>query len=325
VASRELVKVAAGADPVLERKEARRSGPDATVGDLLRRWLEEYSTPYRKTTKDDRWRIEGRLLPALGTKRLDEVAPADVKALHRAIRADAPTEANRVIETLRAAWNWAVEDAEMTNIRNPVPRQRRHGRKWKAPERERKRYVTPEEMPRLIAAIDNLPHPWARGALWLILLTGSRKSDVLRRTWPDVRAEDRTLRLRDATKADGETRILPLGEMAWSKLQDVPRVRGVNAIFVSTRGRPLRSIKRHWSKVRTAAKLEDVTIHDLRRTVGSWLANDGYGTAVIKDVLGHVRDDVTDRYTQLDLETIRGAVDRYAELVAQSIEDHPTT
>jgi integrase len=36
---------------------------------------------------------------------------------------------------------------------------------------------------------------------------------------------------------------------------------------------PLADFKRRWERIRRLSGLEDLTIHDLRRTVGTWLAN----------------------------------------------------
>jgi integrase len=41
-------------------------------------------------------------------------------------------------------------------------------------------------------------------------------------------------------------------------------------------GQHLVNIDKQWRKIRKQAGLEDVRLHDLRRTVGSWLACEGY-------------------------------------------------
>ena len=48
-----------------------------------------------------------------------------------------------------------------------------------------------------------------------------------------------------------------------------------------------KDIKPQWERVREAAGLEDVTLHDLRRTAGSFMAQAGVPLQVIQHVLGH--------------------------------------
>jgi integrase len=54
------------------------------------------------------------------------------------------------------------------------------------PEKKLRRYVTLAEMPLLAAAIDEDPNEFAGHALWLLLLTGVRRSEILAAKWSDV-------------------------------------------------------------------------------------------------------------------------------------------
>jgi len=47
----------------------------------------------------------------------------------------------------------------------------------------------------------------------------------------------------------------------------------------------LKNLRPAWVRVRTAACLEDVTLHDLRRTVGSWLVREGSSLHLVGAVL----------------------------------------
>jgi len=52
-------------------------------------------------------------------------------------------------------------------------------------------------------------------------------------------------------------------------------------------GQHLKNLRPAWVRVRTAACLEDVTLHDLRRTVGSWLVREGSSLHLVGAVLNH--------------------------------------
>lgn len=53
-------------------------------------------------------------------------------------------------------------------------------------EKKRDRWVTPEELSRLATAIAQNPNLYIRAAIWLYLLTGVRREELLRAQWADV-------------------------------------------------------------------------------------------------------------------------------------------
>ncbi len=95
----------------------------------------------------------------------------------------------------------------------------------------------------------------------------------------------RQLRLGE-TKA-GRTHYVPFSPPALTLLQMLPRQEGNFYLLPSTKvpGHHLVNIKKPWRRVRKAAGVEDVRLHDLRRTVGSWLAQAGNSLPLIGRVL----------------------------------------
>ena len=59
----------------------------------------------------------------------------------------------------------------------------------------RERFVKPSELPRLVAAMEQESDIRVRAALWLFLLTGARKSELLQATWDCVDLERGELRI----------------------------------------------------------------------------------------------------------------------------------
>jgi integrase len=49
----------------------------------------------------------------------------------------------------------------------------------------------------------------------------------------------------------------------------------------------LHDLKRAWDRIRVRAGIHNVRFHDLRRTVGSWLAASGESLHLIGKVLNH--------------------------------------
>jgi hypothetical protein len=103
--------VAAGRDPAKDRCDKRRAANEAaTVRAIAEQWLTEHVDAKRKprTAANYRWLLDHVVLPAVGTKKIAELARADVAKLHYAHRAT-PYAANGGIKVLRTLCNWAEE------------------------------------------------------------------------------------------------------------------------------------------------------------------------------------------------------------------------
>jgi site-specific recombinase XerC len=71
-------------------------------------------------------------------------------------------------------------------------------------------------------------------------------------------------------------------------------------------------MKRAWDRIRVKAGIRDVRFHDLRRTVGSWLAESGESLHLIGKVLNHRDVSTTAIYARLNLDPVRQALERHA-------------
>jgi integrase len=66
--------------------------------------------------------------------------------------------------------------------------------------------------------------------------------------------------------------------------------------------------KKGWKRVLDRAGLENLRIHDLRRTLGSWQAKSGASLAIIGKSLNHKNVATTAIYARLDLDPVRLSV-----------------
>ena len=98
--------------------------------------------------------------------------------------------------------------------------------------------------------------------------------------WQDLSFERAEWRI-PQTKSD-RPHLLPLPQPLVSLLRQLPRMDGGPYVLPGRDGHGhLVNVKRAWERIRTHAALPDVRIHDLRRTVGSWLAGGGESLALI--------------------------------------------
>jgi integrase len=70
-----------------------------------------------------------------------------------------------------------------------------------------------------------------------------------------------------------------------------------------------------WQRIRTRAEVPDVRIHDLRRTLESWLSGQGYNLQLIGKALNHSSVSTTQIYARLDINPLREALERNAQLM----------
>ena len=73
--------------------------------------------------------------------------------------------------------------------------------------------------------------------------------------------------------------------------------------------------KKAWHRIRKSADVSDVRIHDLRRTLGSWLAASGYSLPLIGRALNHSNVSTTAIYARLDLDPVRQALEHNAKMM----------
>ena len=79
-------------------------------------------------------------------------------------------------------------------------------------------------------------------------------------------------------------------------------------------------MKRAWDRIRAKAGIQDVRFHDLRRTVGSWLAGSGESLSLIGKVLNHRDVSTTAIYARLNLDPVRQALERNATKMLEAGE-----
>jgi integrase len=188
-------------------------------------------------------------------------------------------------------------------------------------EEKRDRFIRPDELPRLMESLRQEPNPYIRGALLTCLLTGQRKSEVLSMKWEDVHLDQGVWRI-PTTKA-GRPHLVPLPGPVSELLRNLPLVADNPFVFAGRGKSHLINISKPWNEIRARAGLPDVRIHDLRRTVGSWLAGSGASLPLIGKVLNHSQPSTTAIYARLDIEPVRVALEANAQrmlLVAAKVE-----
>jgi hypothetical protein len=80
-----------------------------------------------------------------------------------------------------------------------------------------------------------------------------------------------------------------------------------------TPGEPLVYLDAMWRRIRKRTGFHDLRIHDLRRTVGSWLVRDGASLHLVGAVLNHKDQKSTAGYAYFQTEDRQRALDRHGQ------------
>jgi integrase len=113
----------------------------------------------------------------------------------------------------------------------------------------------------------------------------------------------------------GETIVVPLSPPAIEILRDrLATANGSPWVFPS-KGRTghLTEPKSAWKRIIDRAGLSDVRLHDLRRTLGSWMTMGGASLPIVGKMLGHRQPATTAIYARLQVDPVRKSVNAATE------------
>ena len=338
-ARRELGRVAQGSSPAAERAALKQM---IRVSELSVSYLDEVDRRRKPGTAREYRRLWAKhILPALGTKQVSAVTPADIRRLHRSLHRT-PYVANRVVARLSTFFAYAIREGGLPSKDNPTD-----GVEF-FPEKARERFLTKEEFGRLGRALvqaetvglpaapetrkkpkkpENQKHrpknadvpipanPFAVAAIRLLALTGCRENEILSLRWDAVDFERGHLRLED-TKTGRSVR--PLGQAAAAVLEAGPRIQGNPYVLPGLKPKThIVEIKRVWYAVRHAAKLKGLRLHDLRHSFASVPATSGESLLVVRSLLGHKNVATTERYAHLGDDPVKRAADKTSGEIAK--------
>jgi integrase len=307
-----------GGDPLADL-EAKREAP--TIGDLIARFREEHIPRLRANTSED---YEGMLrkyvLPHFGERtKVADITFANVDALHRKItKAGRSHRANRCVTllskmfALAIRWEWRAD-----NPCRGIERNKEHSRR---------RYMTADELVRMVEALAKFPDQDIADAIRMLLLTGARRNEVLAMQWAHLDLGTGTWSKPPTSTKQREHHQVPLSAPARQLLAGRMAVRKADSDYVF----PGRSGNDHrvdfwlqWQRLCQAAGIEGLRVHDLRHSYASQLASTGHSLPLIGRLLGHSNPTTTARYAHLFDDPLRQATEKIGAIIANAGKPAP--
>ena len=280
---------------------------DVTLAAYAPVFLEEMHKRGKRTVSEMNRRLYKHIVPALGDLSLRKIKRADIHRMHGSIKA--PVEANRVVGLTSTLFLWAER---MGYVPENHPNPCRGVEKY--PEKSRTRFLTDEELERLTSSMKEEPRQ-IQALIWLYLLTGARKSELLGLRWEDVHLDSAEPFFYLGNTKSGRDMHVQLSEPAVRLFNQIERHAHSPFCFPSPvrTMRSLQDFRRYWRRIRERACMEDVRLHDLRRTCGTKLAEAGVPLHTIAKVLNHSDVATTEIYARISDNVQKKALDALAE------------
>jgi integrase len=299
-----------GGDPSAERSLSRAG---ETIADLCDQYHREHSLAHKKPKSvfDESRMIEKVVKPQIGRKKVSELGRPDIVKLHKSL-AGTPFTANRVLSLLShmmtMAMKWGLRP-EGVNPCKGIP---------KFKEKAKERYLSPEEIDRLFAVLDDVgvDDPVIAALFKLSVMTGARRGELLNLKWSEVDLRNRRFKLLDSKTGP---KIIHLSGPAAAVVQGIHPVHGNPYVFPGRiDGKPLVSVKKAWDSIRKKAGIQDARIHDLRHTFASIGVQNGIPLFDVGKLMGHRSLSTTARYAHLLDKNLTDAVDRIASKIKRT-------
>lgn len=287
--------IAAGRNPHKERKDRKQ---EWTFGELFHWFIEQHAKHRKRTWEQDVWQFE-KYMGALAKQPVSRLTKAELRKFHAELGASSgPYTANKALVLIQSVFSRAIAH-ELIKGPNPVT----GIEKFK--EKSRDRRLTADELPRFLAAVEEA-EPDLRDFVLLSLLTGARRGNVLAMRWDQIDWQGRAWRIPE-TK-NGLPQTVPLNDEEIRILQE-RRARATGPWVFPGPGRTGHMVepKKGWARILGRAGIEDFRIHDLRRTLGSWMVDTGATLHVVGKALNHQSQSTTAIYARLSLDPVREA------------------
>jgi integrase len=337
-------QIAKGVNPAEEKKKLSN---EITFKELFDKYIEEYAKHNTKSWKDDIAEMD-RKAKHLYTTKISKIKKEDISKLFNQLTiTTGKGGANRFLDRLRAVFNKAIRDWGWEGI-NPAAGITKHKQK------SRDRYLTKEEMPHFFNALHEEENEKITDYIWLCLLTGARKTNVLEMCWQDISFANETWHIPD-TKND-DPQLVPLVPQAFDILKKrFDNKKSSKWVFESKTSATghLEEPKKVWARIKQSATykiwlndmdlreyievvkkdspknasllnlfeairskakkdkthlptgLMDLRLHDLRRSLGSWMAHTGASQYIIGKGLNHRSQKSTAIYARLSIDPVR--------------------
>jgi integrase len=276
----------------LTKKDPRKDTTGETFDALVRDWIEKHGKAHKRSWPRDLKMYETHIAPLLGTHVAVNIERQDVISVLDHIAKNVGKkgiQANRAQSLISACFKWALDEGRVQHHPATSIRKRK-------PENRRDRFLLPDELRAIWAALDDFPQVIG-DAIRLLALLGQRDGEV-------AGMSKRELELREGYEGapvwtlpsertkNKRRHVIPLPPMATAIIRR--SIGGSDSPFVFTtrvvNATPLHptTLSSRFHDLMDDLKIEGATLHVLRHTMKTYMAEMGVPDEVADKVQNHI-------------------------------------
>jgi integrase len=273
-------KVALGQDPAADKFESRAR--KETFQEIADAYLAAQAKRLKPRSLDEVRRHLKNHATALQNRPIANIQRRDVAELLTTIAdQNGPVSANRTRSSVSAMFNWAMK-AGLAEA-NPAAFTNKEG-EW-----PRERVLEASELREIWAA---LPESDYGTIVKLLILTGQRRTGIGDLRWSEIDVRRRTIALPPERVKNGRAHTIPISKPVRSILKPRSRANGRDFVFGYGDGgfSGWSRCKERLDAIINAKRKKPMrpwTIHDLRRTAATMMANSGIQPHIVETILNH--------------------------------------
>lgn len=266
-----------------------------------------------KALSTDKSRYEKYLEPVFGNKEPKDIPSLDIERYRMKLLKDlSPQTVKHILNLL----TWIINYGENKNLCEGIPF------KIEKPSVNNLKTedLNPDQISKLIEAIEKDTHPYAGKIMKLSLFTGMRRGEMFKLKWDDIDFDRGFISLRDPK--GGPDQKIPINGSARNLLQNHQKTDSPY-VFPGKGGKQLTDINKPINAIKKEANLPKNfrPLHGLRHVYASMLASSGkVDMYTLQKLLTHKNPQMTQRYAHLRDEVLKNASNLADDLIDLAIK-----
>lgn len=314
-----------GINPI-EHQKQEKSREIYTVEKLFTDWYHSYIVKNRKRPLDVKKQIDADIVPLLGRKELATLQTIDItQALDVIVNRGAPILANRILSSLKQAFNYAVSRGNIQQ--NPAVSIR--AKDIGGTENPSERFLSLDEIRIIWQFLDSSQCQMSlqtKSAIKIIILTGVRTAEIRLSRWSHI---DFSTSLWTIPPEHNKGKVIVkihLSHLTKDVLQELKVVSDSSFVLPGmVENKPLdeNALPRAIRRIQDKVGIPEWTAHDLRRTFATQLGETlNIDPVVIEKCLGHKMPRIMATYNKNEmLPQRKDALEQWAKCIVKILHD----
>jgi integrase len=271
-------RIAAGQDPHADKLRDRDQHHTTVFSSVVARYIENYAKVFTQSSVATQRILNNDFGSHWAKLQIGAIDKKMVlKRLEEIRKRQGPSAANHGFTALRAFFNWCLAQ----DILSETPCR---SLKKPAPENSRDRVLNDDEIASVWSGTEKMGYPFGP-FVQLLILTGQRRNEVAKLRWSELDFDQNIWLQRD--NKSKRAHVVPLSPQAVSVLKRLPRLSDEFVFPARGSDRAISGFSKWKKKLDHLSRTNDWTLHDLRRTCATKLAQLGVEPHVTEFVLNH--------------------------------------